>query len=415
MVKIAIMGCGVVGSGVADILLEKSNELSSKFDKKVELSKILDIRDLTGTPYGPYVTKDAEDILKDPEISIVVMTIGGEDYAYEMSKKALEAKKHVVTSNKEIVAAFGRELTEIAYNNNVRFMYEASAGGGIPIIRPLNLCLAANDIYEIQGILNGTTNYILTKMHRDKMSFEEALSKAQQKGYAEADPTADVDGHDAARKIAILSSVAYDKFVDYKDVSCTGIRNISYEDLELSYANGYRIKLIGRSINKDGKIEAIVEPLLLRENHILAEVNSVFNGVLVKGTYTGDSMFYGKGAGKLPTASAILGDIIEILSGSNGYELPGFVKEKAEMNTSKEEYFRFFVRFNKDNITKEEIEKIVESAFGKVAVYCGESKTNNSKAAFITGYLSREELDKKINELSNTVNIKVENVIKLED
>ncbi|HOA30787.1 MAG TPA: homoserine dehydrogenase [Clostridia bacterium] len=415
MVKIAIMGCGVVGSGVADILLEKSEELSRKFNKKVKLARILDIRDMKGTPYEPYLTKNADEILNDPKINIMVMTIGGEDIAYTLTKKALEAGKHVVTSNKEIVAAFGRELVETAYNNNVRFMYEASAGGGIPIIRPLNICLASNDIYEIQGILNGTTNYILTKMHRDKMTFEEALAKAQQKGYAEADPTADVDGHDAARKIAILSSVAYDKFVDYRDVSCTGIRNICYEDLELSSANGFKIKLIARSINKDGKIEAVVEPLLLGEDHMLAKVDSVFNGVLVKGSYTGDSMFYGKGAGKLPTASAILGDIIEILTGSVEKSLPGFVKEKAEMTTSKQDSFRFFVRIWKNSISSEEMAKVVENSFGKVAIYCGESENNREKAALITGYLSREELDKKIEELTQSLNIKVENVIKVED
>ncbi|MGI6529582.1 MAG: homoserine dehydrogenase [Clostridia bacterium] len=415
MVKIAIMGCGVVGSGVADILLEKSEELSRKFNKKIELTRILDIRDLKGTPYEPFLTKDANEIINDPDINMVVMTIGGEEHAFTLTKKALEAGKHVVTSNKEIVAAFGRELVETAYNNSVRFMYEASAGGGIPIIRPLNICLASNDIYEIQGILNGTTNYILTKMYRDKMSFEEALAKAQQKGYAEADPTADVDGHDAARKIAILSSVAYDRFVDYKDVSCTGIRNISYEDLELSSANGFKIKLIARSINKDGKIEALVEPLLLGEDHMLAKVDSVFNGVLVKGSYTGDSMFYGKGAGKLPTASAILGDIIEILTGSSEHSLPGFVKEKAEMTTSKQDSFRFFVRLWKNSISTEEMEKIVVNSFGKVAIYCGESEVNRKKAALITGYLSREELDKKIEELTKSLNIKVENVIKVED
>ena len=223
-----------------------------------------------------------------------------------------------------------------------------------------------------RSILNGTTNYILTKMYRDKMSFEEALAKPS-KGICWKRILQPVDGHDAARKIAILSSVAYDRFVDYKDVSCTGIRNISYEDLELSSANGFKIKLIARSINKDGKIEALVEPLLLGEDHMLAKVDSVFNGVLVKGSYTGDSMFYGKGAGKLPTASAILGDIIEILTGSSEHSLPGFAKEKAEMTTSKQDSFRFFVRLWKNSISTEEMEKIVVNSFG-VAIYCGSLK-----------------------------------------
>lgn len=415
MFKIAIMGCGVVGSGVADILLEKSKEISRMFNRTIELTKILDIRDYKDTSYEPYMTKTADDILCDPEISLVVMTIGGNSIAYELSKKALESGKHVVTSNKEIVAAYGRELTEIAYNNDVRFMFEASAGGGIPIIRPLNICLAANDIYEIQGILNGTTNYILTKMYRDRLSFNEALSLAQQKGYAEADPTADIDGHDAARKIAILSSIAYDKYVDYKEVKCSGIRNIIFEDHELASKAGYVIKLIARSINKDGKISASVEPLLLRDDHMLARVNSVFNGVLVKGSYTGDSMFYGKGAGKLPTANAIMGDVIEILQCPNMPSLPGYVKNKAVMNDSIESKSRYFVRFNKDSICDNDIEEIVKNTLGQVAFYCGKSDKDISIAAFITGYVNGEELNKTIAEITNAVNIEVENIIKLED
>lgn len=415
MFKIAIMGCGVVGSGVADILLEKSKEIGNKYHRTFELAKILDIRDYKGTPYEPYMTKNADEILNDPEIRLVVMTIGGDSIAYELSKKALNAHKHVVTSNKEIVAAYGRELTEVAYNNGVRFLFEASAGGGIPIIRPLNICLSANDIYEIQGILNGTTNYILTKMYRDKISFNEALTLAQQKGYAEADPSADVDGHDAARKIAILSSIAYDKFVDYRNVSCNGIRNIIFEDHELASKAGYVVKLIARSINKEGKISASVEPLLLRENHMLARVDSVFNGVLVKGSYTGDSMFYGKGAGKLPTANAIMGDIIEILQCQVMPVLPGYTHEDAVMNGSTEAKARYFVRIDRDSVSDIEINEIVKSVFGQVAIFCGRSEKDESKAAFITGYVDSEELNKTIAEVANAINIKVENIIKLED
>ncbi|HBV52086.1 MAG TPA: homoserine dehydrogenase, partial [Clostridiales bacterium] len=279
---------------------------------------------MTGTPYAPYLTSDQKEVFEDEAIRLLVVTVGGLDQAAEICRNALRAGKHVVTSNKAVVAAYGRELTTLAFENNVRFLYEASAGGGIPIIRPLNICLSVNDIYEIQGILNGTTNYMLTGMYRDKMSFEDMLKDAQAKGYAEADPSADVDGFDAARKIAILSSIAYDEFIDYQKVKCIGIRDVVYADHELAASGGYVIKLIAGSRKTAEGVRVSVEPKLVSKNHILSAVHSVYNAVLVRGSYTGDSLFYGQGAGKFATASAILGDIIEILEAPGRQTLPGF-------------------------------------------------------------------------------------------
>ena len=411
MAKIAIMGCGVVGSGVADILMEQSNKLSARFDKEVVLSKILDIRDMAGTPYAPYMTPDADSIINDNEIDIVVVTIGGLDFAYNMAKKSLLAGKHVVTSNKEVVAAYGKELTEIAFEKKVRFLYEASAGGGIPVIRPLNICLASNDIYEIHGILNGTTNYILTKMKNDGMSFDAALKRAQEKGYAEANPSADVDGHDAARKIAILSSIAYNEFVDYNNVSCTGIRNVSIEDIDFAQDNDLVIKLIAHSFIKDGKVFASVEPMALPKTNMLASVESVFNAVLTKGSYTGDTLFYGKGAGKLATASAVMGDVIEILCGSDKEAtLPGFTKKDAVMGDLSSEKSRYMIRFtfNDDQGTA------LQGAAMKI--FNAETVTVNYEKKYLviaTGYMTESELSAAASSCEDTFAVKFCNSIKI--
>lgn len=395
MFNIAILGCGVVGSGVADILFDKQEELSKRFSTEVRLTKILDIKNMEGTPYAPYLVTDPADVFEDKTISLVVVTIGGLDLAADRCFAAIKAGKHVVTSNKAVVAAYGCELTKLAYENNVRFLYEASVGGGIPIIRPLNICLAANDIYEIQGILNGTTNYMLTGMYRDKMSFDDILKDAQAKGYAEADPTADVDGYDAARKIAILSSIAYNGFVDYEDVKCTGIRNVTYADHELAASGGYVIKLIaGSKITNNGVIVS-VEPKLVSKNHMLSAVNSVYNAILVRGSYTGDSVFYGQGAGKLATASAIMGDIIEILEAPERQNLPGFVYKKAIIAKNITEKERFYVRVKAEfnDMDYEELKTIIAEIFGLKAVYLGYALSDNSTAAFITDFCTEEELN----------------------
>lgn len=413
MFKIAVMGCGVVGSGVADILLEQGERLSARFAQEVSLAKILDIRDMSDTVYAPYMVKDAEEILQDPEIRVVVVTVGGLDFACELARKALLAGKHVVTSNKEIVAARGRELTRLAFEKGVRFLYEASSGGGIPIIRPLNICLASNEIYEIRGILNGTTNYILTKMQTAGTSFEAALKRAQEKGYAEADPSADVDGYDAARKIAILSSIAYDRFVDYKKVACTGIRNITAEDHYFAEQLGCVIKLIARSAFRDGKVYTSVEPYLLPKSHMLASVSSVYNAVLVKGSYTGDTLFYGQGAGKLATASAILGDIIEILSGADRLRvLPAFTEQEAEIGDVASEKARYLVRFSFRNTPGGEYETTLLQLF-RAGQY--EIVPQTKSGGIVTDYMTAGELDLAAAQLEKATCLKAENRIRLSD
>ena len=403
MIYTAIMGHGVVGSGVADILFDKQAELSKRFNQEVKLSKILDIKNMDGTPYAPYLVTEPAEVFDDPSIKLVVVTIGGLDLAADRCFAALRAGKHVVTSNKAVVAAYGRELTKLAYENNVRFLYEASVGGGIPIIRPMNICLSANDIYEIQGILNGTTNYMLTGMYKDKMSFDDILKDAQAKGYAEADPTADVDGFDAARKIAILSSIAYNGFVDFEDVKCIGIRNVIYADHELAATGGFAIKLIAGSKITENGVRISVEPKLVSKSSMLAAVNSVYNAVLVRGSYTGDSLFYGQGAGKLATASAILGDIIEILEAPERQNLPAFVDKTATIVKDSQEKERFYVRVKAEfkDTESEELKACINSVFGKDAVYLGYALSDNSTAAFITDYCSEAELNNKCKELSN--------------
>ena len=417
MFHIAILGCGVVGSGVADILFEKQEEIGRRFNEEVKLTKILDIKSMEGTPYASYLVSDQKEVLEDEMIHLLVVTVGGLDFAAEMCRKALRAGKHVVTSNKAVVAAYGRELTTLAFENNVRFLYEASAGGGIPIIRPLNLCLSANDIYEIQGILNGTTNYMLTGMYRDKMSFEAILKDAQAKGYAEADPSADVDGYDAARKIAILSSIAYNAFVDYQKVKCTGIRDVIYADHELAASGGYVIKLIAGSKISGKGIRVSVEPKLVPKNHILSAVNSVYNAVLVRGSYTGDSLFYGQGAGKFATASAILGDIIEILEAPQRQNLPGFVFQDADIVEGSSEKERFYVRVESqfNDTDYEELKSHIAAVFGGDAVYLGYALSDNSTAAFISGHCTESELGKMLAALCEDANIKVTYTMRIAD
>ncbi len=416
MFKIAVMGCGVVGSGVADILMEKKEELSARFKDEVSLGKILDIRDFTGTPYEPYTTGNADEIFADPDIKLVVMTIGGLELPYKLSKRALESGRHVVTSNKEVVAAYGKELTKLAFDNGVQFLYEASAGGGIPVIRPMNICLSSNDIYEIQGILNGTTNYILTKMKEDKMSFADALALAQKKGFAEANPTADVDGHDACRKIAILSSIAYGAFVDYKNVPCKGIRDVSYEDLAMAEKAGFTVKLIGSSRNTKQGVAVSVEPLLLDKGHMLSSVSSVFNAVLVKGSYTGDVMFYGKGAGKLPTASAVMGDIIEILCGTDPKVLPKFAETDANIVNDAEGASRYYIRIRlKGEVESTEVRQVAKSIFGEEGKIVLPDNEKPEYMAVVTGYLSQKTLEAKTAELEKTISVACENIIRVED
>lgn len=308
--KIAIMGFGVVGSGVGEIISNNQSVIKEKTGENIEVAHILDLRDFPDSEFKCF-TKNFEDILNDGEVTAVVEVMGGCNPAYEFTKKLLKAGKHVVSSNKELVARHGTELLKIARENNINYMFEASVGGGIPIIRPLCSCITAGEISGVYGILNGTTNYILTRMFAEGQTFEAALKEAQEKGYAEKDPTADVDGFDSCRKIAILASLAFGKYADSEAIPTEGIRDITLEDVEYASALGYAIKLIG-SCTKDGDgIFSRVCPMLVSVDSPLACVNDVFNGIVVDSGELGDVMFYGKGAGKLPTASAVVADIIE--------------------------------------------------------------------------------------------------------
>ena len=311
MVKFAILGHGTVGSGVAEVFFKNRTSHEQKAGCGLELKYILDLRDFPGLPYSSLFTKDFADIVSDPEVSVVAELMGGLHPAFEYVSACLSAGKSVVTSNKELVAMKGAELLKLARDQGVSFLFEASVGGGIPIIRPLHQCLGANEISDIAGILNGTTNFILTKMIRESFSFEQALSLAQKLGYAERDPSADVDGLDAARKICILASLAFGKHIYPSFVHTEGIRGVSLEDVRFADNAGYAIKLIGRAAKQpDGRLNVMVSPALLSKDSQLAGVSDVFNGILVRGDATGDVVFYGKGAGKMPTASAVMSDIL---------------------------------------------------------------------------------------------------------
>ena len=312
MVYAAIMGHGVVGSGVAEILIKHPDRIKEHIKDELEVKYILDLRDFPQLDYSDKFIKDFNTILNDPEIKIVAEAMGGTEPAYSFEKALLKAGKSVVTSNKELGAAKGAELLAIAAENNVNFLFEASVGGGIPILRPMAQCLAANEIKSVTGILNGTTNYILNKMIVENMSFDDALRLAQEKGYAEKDPTADIEGHDACRKICILASLGFGRHVYPEQVKTEGITGITATDVEYADSLGYVIKLIGRAQKlESGKICASVRPTLVSRENILSDVNGVFNAIMVNGDETGDVMFYGRGAGKAPTASAVVADVID--------------------------------------------------------------------------------------------------------
>ena len=309
------MGFGTVGSGLAEVLRLNGASIAGKLGESLHLKYILDVRDLSGTAYADIAVKDFSILESDPDLDVVVESIGGAKIALEFTRRALLAGKHVVTSNKELVAAHGKELLAIAKEKNVNYLFEASVGGGIPLLRPLFQCLAGNQIEEICGILNGTTNYILTRMVQGGIPFEEALREAQSKGYAEANPAADVEGLDAGRKICILSDLAWGKEVRPESISIQGISGLDLRDVAIADKAGYRIKLLGRALKlSDGKVAAYVAPHLVPVSCPVAPVDDVFNAVMIRGNAVGDVMFYGRGAGDLPTASAVMGDILDALA-----------------------------------------------------------------------------------------------------
>lgn len=379
MIDVAIMGHGVVGSGVAEILHNHTERIAEKAKENINVKYILDLRDFEGLPYSNKFTKDFNVILNDPDVKIVVEVMGGCTFAYDYVKACLLAGKSVCTSNKELVAKKGAELLDIALEKNVNFLFEASVGGGIPVLRPMAQCLTANEITEVTGILNGTTNFILTKMITENMSFEAALKLAQELGYAEKDPTADIEGHDACRKICILASLGFGRHVYPEQVKTEGITNVSLEDVE--YAHGFNsvIKLIGRTRKLDsGKITANVYPALISREHMLSGVNDVFNAIMVRGDEVGDVMFYGRGAGKFPTASAVVGDVIDCAKHLSSRKYLHWVDgEENYVTDSSGDITRFYVRVKTTDIeaTKAEIETkfsgasyIVNGERGEIAI-----------------------------------------------
>ncbi len=390
MIKTAIMGHGTVGSGVAEILINKC--FTEKVGDGVEVKYILDLRNFDGLSYSDKFIKDFSIIRDDPEVKIVAEVMGGLNPAYDFVKECLERGKSVVTSNKELVAAKGDELLKIAKQNNVSFLFEASVGGGIPIIRPLAQCLAANDVQEITGILNGTTNYILNKMIVDNMDFDTALKLAQDMGFAEKNPAADIEGHDACRKVCILASLAFGKHIYPEQVETEGITEITLDDVAAADSFNCVIKLIGNTRKLDnGKITATVRPTLVSRDNIISGVNGVFNAVMVKGDAVGDVMFYGQGAGKMATASAVVADILDCAKNlknprilSWGANDPDFVVK----STDKE---RFFVSVRSDDF--EGLKAAVDKGFGDASVV---KNGFSGEIAILTAPMLLEELEVKI-------------------
>ncbi len=338
MINAAVLGFGTVGSGVVELAEMNKKHISVKLEEELNIKYILDIRDFPDSPYKDKFVKSFDIIENDPDIKVVAEVIGGTTFAYDYTVRALKAGKSVVTSNKELVAQKGYELLQLAKEHNVNYFFEASVGGGIPLIRPMHRCMAANEITEFYGILNGTTNYILTQMIEENVKFEDALKDAQHLGYAEADPTADVEGIDACRKMCILSSLAFGNHVYPKDVYAEGISRITLEDVALADENGFAIKLVGQAKNENGKLKVMVSPALVPQYCMLSQVKDVFNGVLIKGNAVGDVFLSGRGAGKLPTASAVVADMIdaakhtEYLKGWGWQdELPGTVLKQEEL------------------------------------------------------------------------------------
>ncbi|MCH5213252.1 MAG: homoserine dehydrogenase [Oscillospiraceae bacterium] len=385
MAKVAIMGYGTVGSGVYDIIKMNSAKLAKSADEEIEVKYILDIRDFPDHPEKHLFTKDVNDIINDSEISVVSEVMGGLHPAYEFTKQLLESGKSVVTSNKELVATYGSDLLAIAKEKNVNYMFEASVGGGIPVIRPLSRCLCANNIIKIAGILNGTTNYILYQMITNNKSFDTALKDAQANGYAERNPAADIEGHDACRKIAILASLASGTEVDYSKISTEGITAITLDDVKCAGASDYVIKLIGYAeFLKNGKVYAHVAPMLIDKKNMLSGIDDVMNGVLVTGDAVGEVMFYGPGAGKLPTASAVVADIVDSVIHRTARKGMAWIKADEDNTAPADEMkFRYFIRADKSTGD-------AAAVFGNVTELCGISET---ETAFITSPLTYAEAE----------------------
>ena len=391
MSKIAILGYGTVGSGVYHVLDENSDIIKKKAGESIEVKRILDLRDFPGDPAESLVTHEYSDVVNDPDIDVVVETMGGTKPAYEFVKNALLAGKSVCTSNKALVADHGTELIRIAEEKGVHFFFEASVGGGIPILRPINRCLVADKILSIKGILNGTTNFILTKMADEGADYGEALSEAQAKGYAEADPTADVEGHDTCRKIAIMTALAYGAQVDFEDITTEGISKITAVDMDYARKLDKAVKLIGLSYEDGGKIYAMVAPFLVAKESPLYSVNGVYNAISVTGNMLDEVMFYGQGAGKDATASAVVTDIVEAVKNRDIPVKIVWNEKKLTIEPKEDMSFAFFVRVG--DASRDEISGIFKNAQFVDGVADGEY-------GFITEVMTEKEFEAGIGKVS---------------
>lgn len=383
MVQIAVLGYGTVGSGVVEVIDTNHESINRKAGDEINIKYVLDLRDFPGDPVQEILVHDFETIINDPEVDIIVEVMGGLEPAYTFTRRALESGKSVCTSNKELVAEHGVELLELARKNNINYLFEASCGGGIPIIRPLNSSLTADEIDEVTGILNGTTNYILTKMASDGSEFEEALKEAQNYGYAERNPEADVEGYDACRKIAILSSLAYGNHVRYEDIYTEGITKITAADIKYAVAMGTSIKLLATSRKMEEGFYAMVSPVMISKKSPLYSVNGVFNAIFIHGNVLGDAMFYGSGAGKLPTASAVVSDVVDCAKHLHRSIMVNWSNRKLELMNIDEVRSRFFVRVSGTPAQRKEE---VENLFGPVDIVTVPGLTE--EFAFVTGMIT---------------------------
>lgn len=362
MSKVAVLGYGTIGSGVVDVINMNKAILTKKAGQEIEVKYVLDLRDFPGTPAEKLITHDINDILNDEEVDIVVETMGGLNPAYPFVKQCLEKGKSVCSSNKELVAKYGPELIAIAKEKGCNFLFEASCGGGIPVIRPLITCYTAEDIDEISGILNGTTNFILTKMSKEGLPYDEVLKTAQELGFAERNPEADVEGYDPCRKIAILSSLIWGKNIDFEDIYTEGITGITANDIAYMNKMGCGIKLLASCRKVDGKYYAMVSPFVVASSHPLYAVNDVFNAIFIHGNALGDTMLYGSGAGKLPTASAVVADVIAAANGTGETIRTEWSSEKLQVSGVENDKRAFFVRVSKDKL------EAAKAEFGAVEV-----------------------------------------------
>lgn len=394
MIKVAIWGYGTVGSGVFEVLRKNSAAIENKLGDTIEVKYVLDLRDFEDDPVKEVLVHDVEVILSDPEVAVICETMGGENPAYTFTKRALESGKSVCTSNKELVEKHGSELLQIAKAHNCSYLFEASVGGGIPIIRPLRTSLAQEEIQSITGILNGTTNYILTKMETEGLAFESVLKRAQEKGYAEKNPDADILGFDACRKIAILTSLAYGKNVNYTDILTEGITAITNKDFAYARKLGATIKLFAKSVKKGEKYYALVAPFLVKPENPLYAVNGVYNAILVNGNMGGETMYYGKGAGKLATASAVVSDVLDCARHFGKHLNVKWDEEKLEISPIDGAVRKFFVRASTMDMAQ------VEAVFGEVELITGVA---DNECGFVTAEMTEAEYREKAAKMGNII------------